>query len=628
MMKDTRTRTSNTWNAPSLSVKSDLLPTWCPIPLNKLKPIAINLWALCCSLVVQAQTGLPDGSADQPLAEARQITQSYNVDFVPDPSGPRSVMTSMVAGRQQLLLLDEQAGRWVQLTTDTADHTDPAWSPDGLYLAFVHAQGENRRICVMRPDGQGRQFITPSRIRAIHPSWTPDGTRILFSTDDDLQPPAKNDSEILAVNITTLHMDTLITGGVNTYPVMSPDGKRIAFRRIVGDMNSEVFVANADGSDPRNLTRNPSYEGWPAWSPDGKHLAFAANRNGRDHQVFVMNPDGTEVRLLADTHGRGTAPKWAPDGNAIFFTNCAPLENGGGCEVFYAAYRMHPSDTNGTAITIGPDGMQNTASNVVLHEPGVENAYPRLSADGKRILYQSNRTGKWQLYIMDIATGTQQPITHDAHNNNFVDWSADNVWVAFVSDRDGNEEIYRMRTENGQPERLTNDPGRDIHPYFSPDGRYLLFNSTRGNGSLDLYRMELATGEVLRLTDTRMDETCARYSPDMQHIVFLRNDAARDDVAILDLSTGLVENLTKTPQITDGWPMYSADGRWIYYSTMASGQHSIHRVHPDGTGDETITRAAPGEEDGRAYIHRDGHTLIYNKRKNGAIDIRSIQLEN
>ncbi|WKZ64976.1 MAG: hypothetical protein QY325_09395 [Flavobacteriales bacterium] len=263
---------------------------------------------------------------------------------------------------------------------------------------------------------------------------------------------------------------------------------------------------------------------------------------------------------------------------------------------------------------------------LLLHEPGVENAYPRLSADGRRILYQSNRTGTWQLFIMDLATGAQQRVTHDAHNNNFVDWSADNEWIAFVSDRDGNEEVYRMRTDGSGLERLTSDPARDIHPYFSPDGRYLLFNSTRGNGSLDVYRLDLGTRQVMRLTDTPMEETCARYAPGMERIVLLRNDATSDDVVILDLSTGLVDNLTRTPTVIDGWPMYSVDGRWIYYSTMASGQHSIHRVHPDGSGDETITQAGPGEEDGRAFIGRDGRTLIYNKRHHGAIDIRRLAL--
>lgn len=259
----------------------------------------------------------------------------------------------------------------------------------------------------------------------------------------------------------------------------------------------------------------------------------------------------------------------------------------------------------------------------LLHEAGVENAYPRLSNDGSRVLYQSNRTGTWQLFIMDIASGAQQRITTDAYNNNFVDWSADNQWVAFVSDRDGNEEIYRMRSDGTDLERLTDHAERDIHPYFSPDGRSLLFNSTRGNGSLDVYRMDLQTRDLHRVTDSPMEETCARYAPDMRHIVLLQNDATSDDVVILDPATGTFSNLTRTPHVTDGWPMYSADGRWIYYSTMATGQHSIHRMHPDGTGDETLTAAAPGEEDGRAFISADGSTLIFNKRRGRSITILS-----
>jgi Tol biopolymer transport system component len=277
--------------------------------------------------------------------------------------------------------------------------------------------------------------------------------------------------------------------------------------------------------------------------------------------------------------------------------------------------------TEPAASTASPEPGEPT---VLLDEPGVENAYPRLSNDGRRILYQSNRTGSWQLFIADTATGEQQRLTTDTFNNNFVDWSADNQWVAFVSDRDGNEELYRMRTDGSQLERLTEHPERDIHPYFSPDGNYLLFNSTRDNGSLDVYRLDLASRELLRITDSPMQETCARYSPDMRHIVLLRNGSTSDDVVILDVETGELANLTNTPLVIDGWPMYSPDGRWIYYSTMSSGQHSIHRVHPDGSGDEILTSAAPGEEDGRAFIGGDGRVLIYNKRKGGAIDIRRL----
>lgn len=63
---------------------------------------------------------------------------------------------------------------------------------------------------------------------------------------------------------------------------------------------------------------------------------------------------------------------------------------------------------------------------VLLSEQNIENAYPRLSKDGSTILYQSNRSGSWQLYILDIASKRSIPLTNDTHNNNFPDWDATN----------------------------------------------------------------------------------------------------------------------------------------------------------------------------------------------------------
>ena len=146
-----------------------------------------------------------------------------------------------------------------------------------------------------------------------------------------------------------------------------------------------------------------------------------------------------------------------------------------------------------------------------------------------------------------------------------------------------------MRSDGTGLERLTDHPDRDIHPYFSPDGKYLLFNSTRGNGSLDVYRLDLATRELLRLTDSPLSETCARYSPDMQAIVLLRNGPTSDDVVILDVESGQMSNLTNTPFVIDGWPMYSADGQPLTITYLDYGKCStaetprvevIHRPSP------------------------------------------------
>jgi TolB protein len=188
------------------------------------------------------------------------------------------------------------------------------------------------RAAVMNPDGSGARAISPASVRAIHPAWSADGKKLIYCTDDDLQPPHKNDSDIDVADLSTGSITTLITGGVNTFPAWSPDMKHIVFRRMLGEMNSEVFVADADGSNPRNLTNHPAFDGWPAWSPDGKLIAFASNRNAR-YQIFIMRPDGSDVRLVANTEGRATVPRWSPDGKTIYFTNCVSKDYGSDCEI-------------------------------------------------------------------------------------------------------------------------------------------------------------------------------------------------------------------------------------------------------------------------------------------------------
>jgi TolB protein len=267
-----------------------------------------------------------------PIGLAWQFSHSDNSDLSFSPDGKELVYISVIAGREQFIRMGVDRSNPVQITKDDADHEDPAWSPDGRKIAFVLIRDGLEQIHIMNPDGSGDEAITSSEHKTIHPSWTPDSQNILYCTDDDLRPPAKNDAEIYSFHLADKQITKLIAGGVNTYPAVSPDGKRIAFRRMLGT-NSEVFVANSDGSDAVNLTNSPAFDGWPAWSPRGTKIAFASNRAG-NHEIYIMNPDGSGVKKVANTEGRATAPKWSTDGSAVYFPNCKKVDFSYDCQIY------------------------------------------------------------------------------------------------------------------------------------------------------------------------------------------------------------------------------------------------------------------------------------------------------
>ena len=303
----------------------------------------MNRWVIWSFTAIAACITTPAVQAQQNVQTlAYQLTHVDQGEPFFSPDGKQIVYETTVAGFQQLFIMNADGSSPMQITHNRVTHDSPAWSPDGKLIAYVSGDGTHEAICVIHPDGSDEQCLTSEQHKYIHPNWSADSAKLIFCSDDDLQPPKKNDADIYSLDVKTRQLTPVITGGINTYPSWSPDGKKIVFRKIIGDMNSEVFVADSDGSNQRNLTNNPAFDGWPSWSPDGSQIVFASNRRA-NYQIFIMNADGSDVRLVANTEGRATEPRWSPDGKSIYFTNCKKVDFGADCQVVAAVLGQVPN---------------------------------------------------------------------------------------------------------------------------------------------------------------------------------------------------------------------------------------------------------------------------------------------
>ena len=108
--------------------------------------------------------------------------------------------------------------------------------------------------------------------------------------------------------------------GFDYAPSWSPDGSKIVFQSN-RDGNTEIYVMNADGSDVQRLTNNALDDGDPNWSPDGSKIVFQSNRDSFVYEIYTMNADGSDVQRLTNNALDDIYPSWSPDGSKIAFSS-------------------------------------------------------------------------------------------------------------------------------------------------------------------------------------------------------------------------------------------------------------------------------------------------------------------
>jgi TolB protein len=252
----------------------------------------------------------------------------------------------------------------------------------------------------------------------------------------------------------------------------------------------ELWVMDYDGSNQHPLTALKTISLTPRWSPDAARIAFTCfERAGgaTSAQICMYSFDTNKVVSFARYRGTNSAPTWSPDGSQVMFS----------------------SSMQGPADIYVTDASGNRPKRITFSNGSAANTSPAWNPKtGQSVAYVSDRSGVPQIYLMN-ADGTNSQKLDLADMGYVIDpaWSPNGQLLAFSWRRpSGNYDIYIMDAISRKTIEITRDSGRNERPSWAPDGRHIVFESTRG-GSRQIWTM-LADGSAAhQLTSSGHNES-------------------------------------------------------------------------------------------------------------------------
>jgi murein biosynthesis integral membrane protein MurJ len=291
----------------------------------------------------------------------------------------------------------------------------PTQRPMGQ-IAFETDRDGNYEVYIMNEDGSDQRNLTNFWADDAAPSWSPDGSRIVF------------------VSWRTGVGSFKLTNG-SIYTMLVPgEGEEVA----------------GDGADPTQLTSDDFDDDWPTWSGDGERIAFVTDRDGNS-EVYSMRADGTEQANITSHPGEDHEPNWSPAGDLIAFVS----DRDGNSEV----YVMAPDGSGQRNLTRNP----------------AHDRHPVFAHDGRRLAFVTNRDGNDEIYVIDVESGVEARLTHNEYGDWKASWSPDGERLAFYTKREeGNKEIYMMPAPGAQVQgrdevNISRRPSSEEFPSWRPD---------------------------------------------------------------------------------------------------------------------------------------------------------------
>jgi serine/threonine protein kinase/Tol biopolymer transport system component len=393
-------------------------------------------------------------------------------------------------------------GAPLRLTTDPAEDLSPAWSPDGRWIAFMRFPPSGPAAVFRIPalGGPERKLAEVNPTRELHHSylaWTRDGKWLVVSEGRRGSEPAG----LFLISIETGERRRL-TSGSSVSPALSPDGRQVAFIRVFGMSVSDVYLVDLSEDlrplgEPKRLTFLNQRVASPVWTPDGREIVFSSGGHLSQRRLWRIaaaggparpEPVGEDSTTLAVSRNsrrlayarefwdsdiwridlRGPGEPAGPPVNLISSTRLDhnPEYSPDGKRIVFNSHRSGSQEI-WVANADGSDPVQLTSFGGPLA------ANPRWSPDGQSILFDSLAGGVRDLYLISPDGGAPRHLTNNPEDEAEPRWSRDGKWIYFASSRSGRDEVWKMPSGGGAPVQVTRNGGGAA--FESPDGKLLYY---------------------------------------------------------------------------------------------------------------------------------------------------------
>ncbi len=298
------------------------------------------------------------------------------------------------------------------------------------------------------------------------------------------------------------------------YGSLSTDASGLAFAGFLSDVRNpaaplalqKIYRGAATDADVRRMAHQFADDiiGVLSGGQTGialTKIAYASARNG-NKEIWVMDYDGANQQQLTHLRSIALTPRWSPDATRIAFTCFAPYRN----------------------VTSAQICIYSIASDRLIAFPRFRgtNGSPAWSPDGSEIAFMCSMNGDPEIYISDTSGAHLHRITFAAGVSTSPAWNPKTgKQIAFVSDRAGAPVLYLANSDGSNVEKLNlPDMGYVVDPAWSPNGQLLAFSWRRPSGNYDIYVMEIVSQQLVELTRDAGRNERPSWAPDGRHIVF------------------------------------------------------------------------------------------------------------